>query len=66
MTDEILNLMTERRKCKLTNNAEYRRLDKEIRRKCKEEKEIWLNRKCEKLEEQKNNDPSTLYKISEI
>jgi hypothetical protein len=40
MTDEILNIMTERKQAK--NTPRYEMLDKQIQQKCKETKEAWL------------------------
>ena len=50
MTDDILDLMTERRKHK-RKGAKYRELDKQIRLKCIEAKEQWLVKGCEEIEE---------------
>ena len=48
MTPSILKLMEERRKHKGTNR--YHEIDKEIKQKCNEEKENWLDRKCHDIE----------------
>ena len=50
MTDDILNLMEERRKLK-RKDAEYRELDKQIRLKCQEAKEQWLIKGCREIEQ---------------
>ena len=64
MTDEILNMMEERRKHKRSEN-QFREIDKEIKRKCIEEKEKWLNTMC--IESNRNNDRRKLHsKIKEI
>ena len=49
MTQEILDLMNERRTSK-GNDIQYKELNKEIRNKCNEAKEIWLNNKCAQIE----------------
>ena len=66
MTDEILNMMEERRKHKRSEN-QYRGIDKEIKRKCTEEKEKWLNTMCIEIESNRNTDSRKLHsKIKEI
>ena len=50
MTNEILDLMTERRLNK-RDVQEYNRIDKEIKTKCKLAKEQWLSDQCEEIEE---------------
>ena len=49
MTNEILDLMKVRKAAK--NTPEYNTIDKEIQRKCSKEKEQWLNKKCEEIEQ---------------
>ena len=49
MTDEILSIMDKRKLAK--NSPEYVTYDKEIRRKCRQEKEKWCNQKCDEIEE---------------
>ena len=44
MTDEILEVMSERRKCK-RNKPEHKKRHKEIQKRCRKEKEKWLNDK---------------------
>ena len=44
MTDDILELMDRRRLAK-GDQQEYERLHKEVRRRCEEAKECWLNEK---------------------
>ncbi len=58
MTQDILNLMKERQKIKARNNQEYKDLDKEIKKRCLEAKETWLNRQCEEIEKE----PTSAYK----
>ena len=50
MKQEILDLMEERRKAKLVNMDLYRKLNKEVRKKCKKAKEDWLNEQCDEIE----------------
>lgn len=51
MTEEILDLMEERRKFRNTDQTEYRNIDKNIRQKTKLAKENWLNEQCEEIEQ---------------
>ena len=55
VTQEILNLIDERRKYKNAVNEvgrrEYRRLKSEIDRKCKLAKQEWLEEKCKSVEQ---------------
>ena len=55
VTQEILNLIDERRKYKNAANEagkrEYRRLKNEVDRKCKLAKQEWLEDKCKSVEE---------------
>ena len=48
ITQQILQKMKERKKYKGT--VTYTKLDKEIKRDCIKAKEIWANKKCEKVE----------------
>ena len=48
ITEEILQKMKERKKYKGT--VTYTKLDKEIKRDCIKAKEIWVHKKCEKIE----------------
>ena len=49
MTQEILELMDERKMLK-SSNTQYQELIKVIRKKCNEAKEIWLSNKCSQIE----------------
>ena len=49
ITQGILDLMNERRTSK-GGNDQYKELNKVIRNKCNEAKEIWLNNKCAQIE----------------
>lgn len=50
MTDEILNMMEERRQHKNKNEAEYRKTHNTIRTKIREAKGKWLSEKCTEIE----------------
>ena len=52
MTDDILDLMTERKSKKGTDA--YKILDEKIKKKCKEAKQEWANNKCAKIEQLAN------------
>lgn len=67
MTEEILNLMEQRRKCK-ENEKAYVSLHAQITTKCKEAKEKWLKDKCELIEQlQKTNNSKRMHdKIKEV
>ena len=60
MTEEILEKMEERRKLQ-KNSPEYKQLNKEIRRKCKEEKEKSLEKECEDIEDLCKKDQQMMY-----
>ena len=63
MTNEILELMNERRKYKIQDPIRYKILHKEIRRKCREARESWLSDKCKEIEIlQKKHDHFNLHK----
>ena len=55
MTEEILNLMEDRR-INQNNQDEYERLNMEIRHKCNLAKETWLKEQCEEMENQNSKD----------
>ena len=50
MTEEILQKMDERRRCKGIDREKYTRLDQEIKEECLRKKEEWLIHKCEEVE----------------
>ena len=67
MTQDILELMEERRKFKNRADERYRELDQLIKRMCKDRKEEWLQAKCEELEPLERIDSRLLAeKIREI
>ena len=49
MTEEILNLMEDRRKAK-SNIDLYKTLNTQIKDKCNEAKEQWINEQCKEIE----------------
>lgn len=50
MTQDILNLMEERRKHKNKNQNQYKQIHRTIRKKIKEAKELWLQESCKEIE----------------
>lgn len=54
MTDGILELMDERRRCKSNNNIRYKQLQIQIRRKIREAKETYFSDKCKEIEDLQN------------
>ena len=61
MTEEILELMNIRKKVK-NNPAEYRMLNKQIQKKCREAKESWIRSKCNEIERKdKHNATKQMY-----
>ena len=66
MTKEILDLMEVRRKTK-HDKVEYKKLNKEIKKKCNEEKEKWINAQCKEIEQNQNKDSKFMHsKINEV
>ena len=51
MTDDILNLIENRKQFKNSDKDEYNRLNKQINLACKEAKEKWLVNECEEVEQ---------------
>ena len=67
MTDDILEMMEERRKIGNKCSQEEKTLDRKIKEKCSKEKESWISQKCEEIEQKKKTEPSIIYKkIKEI
>ena len=56
ITQEILELMNERRKLK-NNITAYKKLDREVRNACQKAKETLLNNKCQEIEELEKKNP---------
>ena len=50
MTGEILYLMQTRQKVANKESTEYKNVDKQIKNKCKQAKETWINEECEEIE----------------
>ena len=66
MTEEILELMEKRRLGNL-NKVRHKEISKEIKRKCDQAKEKWLNEQCEEIETELYKEPKAMYKrIQEI
>ena len=66
MTEDILNMMKQRRQMK-NNIEEYNKLNKEIKHKCKKTNEDWLNAKCNEIEKYHHrNTRDTHLQIKEI
>ena len=61
ITDDILELMDRRRLAK-GDQQEYERLRKEVRRRCEEAKECWLNEKCQTIDLLQSRAPNAIYK----
>jgi len=61
MTQEILDLMDIRRANK-HNTEEYEKIHKQIITKCNEAKQIWLDEKCQEIENIHNQNPADIYK----
>ena len=57
---EILDLM-DKRTVKQSYVEEYKRLDKEIKLRCNEAKDKWLNVKCEELESLEKKDTQLMH-----
>ena len=51
MTEEILELMEERKKVKNVSGNRYKELDRIIRIECKERREKWLQAKCNEVKQ---------------
>uniref|UniRef100_A0A8D8ZLR6 Craniofacial development protein 2 n=1 Tax=Cacopsylla melanoneura TaxID=428564 RepID=A0A8D8ZLR6_9HEMI len=63
MTDEILNLMDQRRGYKNRDEIRYNNLNKEIRRKIREAKSLWIEGRCKEIEElERKHDSFNLHK----
>ena len=67
MTEEILDMMDERRRLKGKNEDEYRSLNKCIHKECIKAKEIWMDEKCCEIVDLAKNDQQLMYeKVKEI
>ena len=66
MTEEILNLMEDKRKAK-SNIDLYKTLNTQIKDKCNEAKEQWINEQCKKIENNLTVDSKYMHsKIKDI
>ncbi|GFN88375.1 aspartate aminotransferase [Plakobranchus ocellatus] len=66
MTEEILNMMEERRWAK-GNKEKFEQIHKKVQEKCNMSKENWVNEKCKEIEQQRKHAPQTMYRdIEEI
>lgn len=61
ITVNILELMEKRRQSKRTNVVIYKKLTKEIKKKCIEAKEKWLNDQCLEIETKQNSDSKYIH-----
>ena len=50
MTGEILDLMQAFQKVANKESIEYKNIDQQIKTKCKQAKETWMNEECEEIE----------------
>lgn len=63
MTNEILQMMEQRRTHKNRNPDKYREINREIKRKIGIAKQIWMEEKCKEIEQlQRKNDHFAIYK----
>ena len=60
MTDDMLDLMDDRRKVKIQGRSEYKRLDRDIRMRCKNRKEKWCGNLCNEIEDSERRHNSRL------
>ena len=66
MTNDILELMKERRQAK-SNVEKYKRSNEVIKKRCNEAKEKWLNEQCLEIERNQNRDSKYMHtKIKEL
>ena len=61
MTNDILEMMEERRKLKGQDETRYEVLNKQVKKKCTEAKEAWLNEQCKEIEELSKRDSQKMY-----
>lgn len=68
MTEDILQMMEERRNHKNKNSQRYREMDEKIQREVRRAKEQWVKEKCEEIEmlERKNDYFAVHKKIKEV
>ena len=61
MTEDILDLMDERRLHKERNEDRYRELNREIHRECNKAKETWMDERCQEIEDLNKRDTQLMY-----
>ena len=67
MTDQILNMMDERRMSKSTDITKYKDLNRKIHRECLRARIAWMTERCEEIEELEKTDMQQMYsKVKEI
>ncbi|XP_071947472.1 uncharacterized protein [Antedon mediterranea] len=67
VSEEILSMMRDRQKISSRSSKEYKDLDREIKQKCREAKEKWLNTQCEEIESGLENNNHKIYqRLNEI
>ena len=67
ITEDILELMKERRQIKNVDEQKYKNLTKEIKKRCNEAKEKWLNDQCLEIQTKQNSDSRYIHeKIREV
>ena len=62
MTGEILDLMQVRQKVAKKESIEYKDIDKQIKAKCTQAKETWMNEECEEIERLDRTDMALMHK----
>lgn len=68
MTEDILQLMKERKRYKNRDNIKYKEIDADVRRKCIKAKEKWMEAQCEEIEElnRRHNSKGLHRKVKEV
>ena len=67
MTEAILRLMDDRRRCKGTDDQLYRELNRTIHQDCRIAKERWMDEKCTEVEDLSKRDQQLMYsKVNDI
>ena len=67
MTEAILRLMDDRRRCKGTDDQLYRELNRTIHQECRIAKERWMDEKCTEVEDLSKRDQQLMYsKVNDI
>ena len=67
ITEEIFELMDERRRNKNTNEDRYKSLNRQVKRECNKAREQWLDKECEEIESLSSRDTQIMYsRIGEL